>query len=151
MSWSGWTTRRTSCGTTWLQGRGLWPLLKAETERLVELLDAGEYESPDELAKALYAECVQMYLSHPMWGVSVPGYGAVGPFETKARAKSWAKAYWHLPDTHVRSLHPFATAVPAEDTPVTQYCDTCTHPKFAHFPSKGGCLVDNCDCKENYK
>lgn len=142
-------------------------MLKKEKELLTELLESGLYERPEDLAVALYELSVSLWMSHPRWGVHIPGRGAFGPAESKAQAKKVAKQ-WNLSDEYVRELRPFPE-LRVDTTPgdVSRSCPVCGHPKFAHGFSlnSGRCIVGwvfkntntkpdlsgCCNCEESFR
>jgi hypothetical protein len=142
-------------------------MLKSQVDALVQLFEE-DFETPEDLAKAVYAKSLEMFIETDTWGVAV-GPHAYGPFINKAQAKKAAK-FFGLDESAVRPLRGAANLKydDAEAHP-GRYCPDCEHPKAAHsFPgrlSSVGCIVGIkfvaknkppntegcCGCRNQYK
>jgi hypothetical protein len=129
--------------------------------QLAELLDSGEYESSEDLAKAVYDKSVEIFLAHDLWGLAA-GSDAYGPFTGKVKATSAAKFFGLDPERTVKPLLSHTRLVYSDtEIPDDRYCPECQHPCFAHFPKKRkdqtahGCLVMvnkvQCPCQLQFK
>ena len=131
-----------------------------EVKAIVELLESGDFDSADALAKAVIKRTAELFAERD-WYAWVyrespdAFYIPHGPFSSDAEAKKFAGKYVEMLIGEHMILPLYSTAGLVERLSQykvpSKFCANCTHSHVSHeHPRKNGrCAVRGCKCKKD--
>jgi hypothetical protein len=134
----------------------------AQVKRIVDILNSEDYDSPEQMARAILKEASSIIGETDSWGAitRIPvnnqfPFEVWGPFPDKTQAKKLttvfegAVAFIKMRGTISLDDRERLVAPKSND----KSCETCDHPQFAHLngtKTMDGCRVPGCTCKMTY-
>jgi hypothetical protein len=130
---------------------------KEEVEPLAELLDSGEHDSPEALAKAVIVHVADLLWFRDWYVLAVKDGAAFGPFASEAEAATFGRKYEGAlvpDDPHdwgVVTVHGLGSTAESRAGGGFGYCATegCGHPAYTHSMvsnARGKCVLASCNC-----
>ena len=130
-----------------------------EVKAVAELLESGDYDSPEALAKAVIKKVAELLGDREMYAwfyrQSPEGFAlGWGPFTSENNAKGFAAKYVDMLDgTHavfpLNSPNELTRGVEGQTIP-SFFCTTCNHQLISHEHPKiqPKCAVRGCKCRK---
>lgn len=130
-----------------------------EIQPLAELIDSGNFDSPEALAKEVILYVADLLWFRTWYVLAIKGGAAFGPFASEAEATSFGRKYEGAlvpsepSDWGVTTVYGLGNTTDKRAGGGFGYCATegCGHPAYTHSmarTARGKCQLSSCDCSE---